>query len=722
MITNDTPTNEAILSNVGGIGEFKIRNSAKAFSILSSGLYANKIRAIVRELSCNARDSHVDAGRADRPFEVHLPTDLEPWFAIRDYGTGLDHDQVTEIYTTYFESTKTASNEFIGALGLGSKSPFSYTDNFTVTAIKDRMQRIYTAFINEQGVPSIALMFEEETGEDNGVEVKFGVEDRWDARKFADEASSVYKYFDIQPEFTGAPCKVRTIEYADKDIIPGVSLLDGYMHNPVAVMGNIAYPINVPNAESNLGSLAKLLEQPLEMRFEIGELDIQASREGLSYIPQTIKAIKKKLAALNDALADVIAEQASKIDCEWERAFFLESKHRNSRMWDPAIEQYVKVSGFELFEPQHWHSLKIFDVDEKDLQNEYNIKINAFSYSRGSLSASTITSNKTRNPHNYNDYLYVWQFQVDPSVTFVVNDTKIGAAERAKYHWKKNTDSHRSNVYVLSALDKDKPMKTKEFFELLHNPPNVMNASDLDEKPRKASVRSDAAVSILRLEPTSTWKRRGEHVWKDVGTLASINSSDTFYYLPLSGYALVSEYGMQDAKELAITILTSDLFKDVKTIYGVRKGDIKNIQKRSNWINVEDYVVKTLQTLDEKFVKRVAKSALTERGVYTDYSKEVLKLIEKSDSEFINVANKVAGVQCIQLGYMSTRAIKQLVRRYSDQGIKCPLTVGEEVADKLEKSLAAYPMLKLIDARNVPSLTVAEYVNMVDSVRSKELA
>ena len=52
MIINNAPANEAVLSNVGAIGEFRIRNSAKAFNILSSGLYANKIRAVIREISC----------------------------------------------------------------------------------------------------------------------------------------------------------------------------------------------------------------------------------------------------------------------------------------------------------------------------------------------------------------------------------------------------------------------------------------------------------------------------------------------------------------------------------------------------------------------------------------------------------------------------------------------------------------------------------------------
>jgi HSP90 family molecular chaperone len=184
MILNNAPQNEAILSNVGQVGEFRIRNSAKAFSILSSGLYANKIRAIIRELSCNAVDSHTSAGKLSTPFDVHLPNSLEPWFSIRDYGTGLTHDQVTNLYTTYFESTKTDSNAFIGALGLGSKSPFSYTDNFTVTAVKDGVRGIYTAFINEMGVPSIALMTQGETTEPNGVEVKFSVNDRSDYQKF----------------------------------------------------------------------------------------------------------------------------------------------------------------------------------------------------------------------------------------------------------------------------------------------------------------------------------------------------------------------------------------------------------------------------------------------------------------------------------------------------------------------------------------------------------
>ena len=68
------------------ISDFKIKNSAAAFAVLSSSIYSNKIRAIIRELSCNAYDSHVAAGKADIPFHIHLPSTFECYFSIRDFG------------------------------------------------------------------------------------------------------------------------------------------------------------------------------------------------------------------------------------------------------------------------------------------------------------------------------------------------------------------------------------------------------------------------------------------------------------------------------------------------------------------------------------------------------------------------------------------------------------------------------------------------------------
>jgi len=83
---------------------FKIQTNSKAFEILSSNIYTHKERAVIREISCNARDAHIAAGHND-PIKVHLPTKLEPWFTVRDFGIGLSDEDVRNIFTTYFCST-----------------------------------------------------------------------------------------------------------------------------------------------------------------------------------------------------------------------------------------------------------------------------------------------------------------------------------------------------------------------------------------------------------------------------------------------------------------------------------------------------------------------------------------------------------------------------------------------------------------------------------------
>ena len=410
MILNNAPQNEAIVSNVGEIGEFRIRNSAKAFNILSSGLYANKIRAIIRELSCNAVDSHAAAGKKDTPFDVHLPNTMEPWFAIRDYGTGLSHEQVTQIYTTYFESTKTASNEFIGALGLGSKSPFSYTDNFTVTAVQNGRKGIYSAFINAEGVPSIAQMMSEETDEPAGVEVKFSVNDRYDFSKFHDEARTVYKYFSLKPVVSGADKFVfELIDYDTMDIIPGVHSYKN-RRGSVAIMGNIAYPIEVPQADTSLGELRSLLNFGLELHFDIGELDFQASREGLSYIPQTIESIKRKLEAVNTALTVVLAKEADAIPNLWDRACFLMFKRENS-LWHTAVVKYVTDTKLVTVDTtQHCYPrTKTLSLKVDDLQTKYNIRLSGISRGRGSKTCSSLKSNVEYGDRKADGHYNTWQ-------------------------------------------------------------------------------------------------------------------------------------------------------------------------------------------------------------------------------------------------------------------------------------------------------------------------
>jgi hypothetical protein len=713
MIINAAPQNEAIMSNVGEIGEFRIRNSAKAFNILSSGLYANKIRAIVRELSCNAVDSHTAAGKHNTPFDVHLPNSLEPWFSIRDYGTGLSADQVTNIYTTYFESTKTASNEFIGALGLGSKSPFSYTDNFTVTAIKDGVKGVYTAFINEAGVPSIAKMMDEQTTDPAGVEVKFAVEERYDFDKFRQEARYVYEYFKLRPVVSGsADFKFKDPAYKEKDIIPGVHYSDDG-RSSYAIMGNIKYPIDVPNADKALAGLKGLLGCGLVMEFAIGELDFQASREGLSYIPQTIDAIKNKLEQLNAQLATHIANEADKITNMWERALYLEKRFADN-LFNQAVAKYVTDTKFELFAPQcnRWNAMKQFKFEVKHLASTYNIALRGFSKSRSYNVCST-----AKPTHNYNNvngqtvYRDEWEIRVSNDVYFVINDTKVGATERAKHHWKNSKiDSHSSNVYVIEAVDKTKPVLTTEFFTSMSNPPEskILQASSLLEKERASGIGQN--VTIMRLEEGSRrgYNDRAPMVWRDGGKAGSFDATQTYYYLPLSGYKNLGT--VEDVKQLEIHLRGSGIY--TQDIYGVRKGDIEAIKSQKNWVNLDEHIKGKLSNLGQADVLSLVKQSIDWKELY-QYN--ATKHIAEKNSPYLVLFNTFKDVKGSD--QKMRQSLEWLCRQYkvATSTNVDPATLIDKYNKEVEAIFKRYPLIKSLSKYSTEGADLAEYINLVDT-------
>lgn len=340
MILNETIADRAELSNIEGVQSFGLKASAKAYRILFSTLYSDRILAIVRELSCNARDSHAAAGHADRPFHVHLPTHIEPYLSIRDQGVGLSDDEVNNIYAVFFESTKTSSNEFVGALGLGSKSPFSYTSNFTVIAVKDGIRNVYGAYLNDQGIPSIARMSTEATTDCNGVEVTIAVEPG-DINAFAMAAQRTYRVFEVPPVINGNSITITPIAYEDTPYFPeGIRLRTKAATNnyerwnpfPVAVMGGVEYPIQQDKVEGIVDlALSKfdlsdetkrafayiIANTSFELHFPIGALDFQPSREGLSYDPATMATIAAKIESLVDAVLTHATDEMNKCESLW---------------------------------------------------------------------------------------------------------------------------------------------------------------------------------------------------------------------------------------------------------------------------------------------------------------------------------------------------------------------------------------------------------------------
>ena len=315
--------------------QFTIAQTSKMFKILSDSLYSDKVMAVIRELSTNAYDAHIASGNKN-PFKVTLPTQANPNFTVRDYGTGLSQKDMEELYTTYGASNKNDSNDFVGCLGLGSKSPFAYTKSFSSTSYFNGKAYHYIAAMDENGVPSLNLFGVTETNEPNGLEISFAVK-QYDFSEFSNKAKRIFHYFKMKPIIEGGVCtSLQDHSYSHHNVvIEGKGWKIGRVSNNnnqypsqwhsagsgvIAIMGNIAYPVlsdkivgeekeetndaiqrwNRTFKKADIDNWKSLVKEILnaglylEIQFGIGELEMDVSREGLQYTKNVIKVLRER--------------------------------------------------------------------------------------------------------------------------------------------------------------------------------------------------------------------------------------------------------------------------------------------------------------------------------------------------------------------------------------------------------------------------------------------
>lgn len=295
-------------SNDLGSSKFGMETSAKAFRIIMDGLYSDKPQSITREIWSNAFDSHTEAGCPDKPFDIKFPSILDKEFVVRDYGTGLSHEFMMTKYNVVFHSTKEDSNGGVGKWGMGRLSPLSYTDNFTVTSWKDGKVNYYTVMVDSDGAPIIRHMGCEDTHEPNGVRIAFPILDA-DVHRFKKAAYRVAVGFDIKPNCINDPdLEWPSLEYTvkgDRWYIYEVKDPQGKLYGSevfngggiFAKMGCVLYPV-----DATLFGFTRHQSNKVIFEFDIGELEVTASREQLAYgrNDPTQKAIESRIKIIQD--------------------------------------------------------------------------------------------------------------------------------------------------------------------------------------------------------------------------------------------------------------------------------------------------------------------------------------------------------------------------------------------------------------------------------------
>lgn len=289
VANTDRKVNAALIGSAGESHAVQVAGTREFIEMLSSNLYSRPKEAMIREILCNADDAHKEAGY-DGPIEITLSDDNT--LSIRDRGWGIPHEKMHIIYGTYGGSTKKKDSMATGGFGLGCKSPWSYTDAFTVAnchAGTKTINSMLRVSADHGGLPAIIPLAQFDTTE-TGIEVRIDIRAQ-DLREITSLIKSMVYRGGMKATFNGE--EMDAISYPEDETYK-LMLGNNLGHKMMVKYGAVLYPVEnqdvyrdyYENIVSYLqhGSTLILLAPP-------DSLVISPNRENISYLEKTQKQI-----------------------------------------------------------------------------------------------------------------------------------------------------------------------------------------------------------------------------------------------------------------------------------------------------------------------------------------------------------------------------------------------------------------------------------------------
>jgi len=560
----------------------KQKNLAHVFSILRSSLYSDKALAMIREYCTNAQDAHVDAGKKDLPIQVKLPTVLDNTLTIRDFGKGLSNDGIFSVFNSYGESTKRDTDDMVGMLGIGSKSAFSYVNDFTIKSYHDGLLSVYIAYIDETNIGKISLIHTESTNE-TGLEICITISPNH-IRSFTHTFSEYLSRFQPTPtvlNYDGFDVLVKdnTRKFIVNDDNWGI--LRGSGRNIVR-MGNVDYFFDFDTL--------KILEPELQCfnnsRFsvyfdaQIGSVVPSASRESLEMNSKTVNYIKGELHKILHMIKEVTPIKIESIETLYE---FMVSYDEFKVIYNLfRVPVVYRGHDYSRFQPT-------IDITGFNAKCSYLIS----RWERKFLNSES--KSVEVNPEQIAFYYVSKSFP------------KSGMVPRLKQYGESLNQNFRCNSnFVLEFYtqeDADEFLANPDFLSL-----KKMNMAEI-VLPKNVSLGGRVAVQKAECYVF----KNGSAVmdsWEPVSDDFEMEKGGIYvpmkYYQPIVSSPRVKQESMDSFKVL-VGYLKNLGFR--KPIHGIRASDVEKLN--SNWIPLDEYIQTFLDTLEESTKYKVYQSCIT---------------------------------------------------------------------------------------------------------------
>lgn len=721
---NTMPEGAVVVSGTSVSKSFGLADNAKLYAILSNNLYQDKIGSVVREYSCNALDSHIEAGYPDRPITVHLPDQFEPWFSVTDTGVGLSPERIADVFMIYGESTKEQCNDKVGAFGIGGKVGLAYCGAFSVTSVYDGVMYAYSMFIGENGIPQMATMMETVTDSPNGVEIKVPVEPA-DFFRFRDAVRVQLHHFPVKPIIVNDDNfkwdMKAGILFQSKNII----LYDqvGYSGNNkfTLVQGPVGYAVDRNHIAKYIDSAELQFITTLwnaggmDFLFDIGDISVVASRESVEFTHHTIASIKAKVAVIRDELVAWASNAMDTLPTVYEKAQLLNSTAVYSSIMKASsydLSPFILHGGYYKIMMDKLQSIReeykcdddsVMKTRKWGMVREYGIRGRSQSFGLISDHYSSVA---------------LTPFTGRQCVV-VLRDSNKAPIARMRKHFSDN------NISSMLVIEGEFDKFTDDFITKLEVElggfANIIRTSDMADPPRAASARSsgyklptaylyDPRYSTA-FDKVNDWTRVYDKL--NSGELVDRNG-DSF---EVAAYVTVSRQAINDniywdTNKKIRQLINLGKFDNVP-IYGIREGDVDKLDKDITWIPLLEYVKEMEEsiTTDPKIVR--AMDAFKVQRVIDNNVPEVFrKYIDVVDSN--TTLAKLNRIRDVAEKVMEKYNWKESYYYFFDDQSVVEVKASAAVTELVEKVQADLPFLAHASAysvSNVPCQHMIDYIN-----------
>ena len=319
MIIN---TEQNQISKIFKKSEMGIKVDGLAHQMMIDGIYSNKVNSVFREISTNARDSHIQAG-TEVPFEITIfHSQSNSNFCtvnIQDFGMGMSEEEVLTYLCNLNSSSKRDSNDVVGCFGIGSKSVFSLTNTYTYECVKDGVLTKLLLSKDKNGTPNFTHTVSN-TDRPNSVLCSFAI-----VQSVTRILSAIYEelaLFDIKPiikiikntddvfvKEVYSSSITRNILYEPQDFFPEVvetehfyivdqhnrmSFIADYFQNKHIACGVIGYKLDNYSFSNYYGYNSVKSTIGILPKFELGTIKFGVSREIVENTEDTDILLAKK--------------------------------------------------------------------------------------------------------------------------------------------------------------------------------------------------------------------------------------------------------------------------------------------------------------------------------------------------------------------------------------------------------------------------------------------